>query len=415
MSQIRWKNAPACEGTAHPSGIKGHDGGRASWVVHYRCDCGVRGLMMLCDGRVKYVLGLGEISCGGCGRIHSARAFWHRIEPILDPDFAGDERARDALGDDELVDLWAGDLRARACRPKTVAVMTSTMRSFAKRTAPTPLLAVTREQIIGYLGTEGWSPRTRRTYRTTLATFYDWAVLTDRIAANPAARLPRPRVPYSEPNPLSTEQIETLLGSGVRRRTRMMILLAAYQGLRASEISAVHGSDVDRGILHVPDGKGGTSLRRPLHPLVAEVAESFPTDGYWFPGNNGRAHVDGRSVSTTIGKAMRRAGITGHRPHQLRAWHATELIRAGVDAVTVQHSMRHATLGTLHKYVHPDAADVRSALSQLPRVHVPGYDSQTPEDAATCAERLRQVGVQAERRSQADRRSREKARRGKRA
>jgi integrase/recombinase XerD len=100
---------------------------------------------------------------------------------------------------------------------------------------------------------------------------------------------------------------------------------------------------------------------------VLELASGFPADDYWFPGN-GAPHIDGRSVSSTLSHAMSRAGIAGHRPHQLRAWHATELIRAGVDAVTVQHSMRHATLGTLHKYIHPDAADVRSALELLPRI-----------------------------------------------
>jgi len=245
--------------------------------------------------------------------------------------------------------------------------MTSTVLSFSRRVAPAPLLSVTRDQLIAYLGTEGWSPLTRRTYRTTLVSFYEWATQTGLVPVNPASRLPRTRVPYSEPNPLSTDQINRLLGSGVRRRTQMMILLAAYQGLRAAEIARVHGRDVIDCTLHVPEGKGGTSLRRPLHPAVLATSAGFPRDGYWFPGN-GRPHIDGRSVSATIGQAMRRAGIEGHRPHQLRAWHATELIRAGVDAVTVQHSMRHATLGTLHKYVHPDAADVRAAISLLPRL-----------------------------------------------
>jgi integrase len=340
--------------------------------------------MRLCAGRVAFVLDGPLLECGGCGRPRPPRAFWVEIERVrVDAPHATDQVDAAAL-----VHRWAADLRARACRPKSVSVMTSTVLSFSRRVAPTPLLSVTRDELVAYLGTEGWSPLTRRTYRTTLASFYDWATQTGLTIANPAGRLPRTRVPYSEPNPLSTAQINRLLRSGIRRRTQMMVLLAAYQGLRAAEIAHVHGRDVTDHTLHVPEGKGGTSLRRPLHPVVHAASAGFPRDDYWFPGN-GRPHVDGRSVSATISQAMRRAGIEGHRPHQLRAWHATELIRSGVDAVTVQHSMRHATLGTLHKYVHPDAADVLGAISLLPPLTPVGLVSAghegTPEDRSDSA------------------------------
>ena len=379
-SLAAWDFAPRCEGTAHPNGTKGHDSGPARYAVHIRCACGLAAVMLFCAGRVSYVLAGDVIECGACGRVSAVRAFWERIEPIdaqqheapqhEAPQHDSAPRAAHIAHEGDDLSEWAADLRARACRPKSIQDMTSTMRTFRKRIAPgLALRAVTRTDIVDFLGTPGWAPLTRRTYRTTISAFYEWLTLTGRIPANPAARLPRTRVPYSEPNPLTTEQVQQLLDSGVRRRTRVMILLAAYQGLRASEVAAVHGDDVRDGMLHVPNGKGGTSLYRPLHPLIEAEAKHMPRDAYWFPGNAAE-HVAGRSVSSTVSAAMRRAGIVGHRPHQLRAWHATELIRAGVDAVTVQHSMRHATLGTLHKYVHPDAANVRAAMNLLPRIDV---------------------------------------------
>lgn len=369
----------ACDGATHAAGTGGHDGGPAVWAVRYQCDCGAGGVIHLCDGRYREVVGGDGIQCAACDRISRVGDYWvaaarigavaaesGRVEPRARSRRASASEGGRAVPAADLVEEWAADLRARACRPKSVATMTSTLRTFAAQLSPTPLEAVSRAQIVDWLGTEGWSPLTRRTYRTTISTFYDWMTVVERIPVNPAARLPRTRVPYSEPNPLTTVQVQTLLDGGCRRRTRMMILLAAYQGLRASEIARVHGRDIEAGLLHIPEGKGGTSLYRPLHPLIADLARSFPQDGYWFPGNRGNAHVDGRSVSSTIAHAMKRAGIVGHRPHQLRAWHATELVRAKVDAVTVQHSMRHATLGTLHKYVRADAADVASALERLP-------------------------------------------------
>src|SRR5690606_2829488 len=109
-----------------------------------------------------------------------------------------------------LIDEWESDLRARGCRQKTIKGMRSTLQSFASSIAPRALETATRTDIVEYLAADGLMPSSRRTYRTTLSTFYSWLTLTGNIPANPAQHLPRPRIPYWEPNPLSTEQIQRL-------------------------------------------------------------------------------------------------------------------------------------------------------------------------------------------------------------
>lgn len=361
-----------CDGLAHATGTRGHDAtAHASVRVHCRCDCGIDETMLLCASRVQFVLAAGEMDCGACGATHDVREFWDRIDALDDgADATGAPAVAQSHGDEQVLQAWHHDLVARGCTEKSITGMLSAVHSFAKRVG-IPLAHVTRDHVVEYLASPGWTAGTRRTYRTTLSGFYDWMTERGEVASNPAARLPRVRLPYSEPDPLTTEQIETLMNSGIYAKTRMMVLLAAYQGLRVSEIAAVHSRDVDldEGWLHIPNGKGGTSLRRPLHHLVLEHARRMDApNGYWFPGLHGRPHISGSSVSQTLSNAMRRAGIVGHRPHQLRAWHATEMVHAGVDAITVQHSMRHATLGTLHKYVHPSAARVSEGMSALPVV-----------------------------------------------
>src|SRR5690606_29207842 len=110
----------------------------------------------------------------------------------------------------------------------------------------------------------------------------------------PSLRLPVVKVPKARPRPYTQEQIDRMLSTGAYRRTRAMILLAAYQGLRAFEIAAVHSDDIDldAGTLKVV-GKGG---RLDYLPLAAPIRELAPTmgEGWWFPARGGRTgHVLG--------------------------------------------------------------------------------------------------------------------------
>lgn len=302
---------------------------------------------------------------------HEARVFATellRLAAIADGGQAAEPPAQRDRSDDALLDLIELDMRARACRPRSIKEMRATVKAFARH-ARKALIQATRDDVISYLTRDGLKPVTIRTYRTALSTFYRFLVDEGLLTANPTARLPKVKLPHTEPAPLSTEEIQRLLDSGIRRRTRMMVLLAAYQGLRAVEISQVRGDAIDwrRMQLTVRGGKGGTELVRPLHSAVADYARTggFPEHDWWFPGN-GNEHVSAQAVSMVIARALERAGIVGHRPHQIRAWHATELIEAGADAVTVQYSMRHSNLSSLHKYARPSNDRIRNAIETLP-------------------------------------------------
>lgn len=62
----------------------------------------------------------------------------------------------------------------------------------------------------------------------------------------------------------------------------------------------------------------------------------------------------GVTVSRRIKRTFKRAGVTGHRPHDLRATFATKAIRSDVDLVTVQNWLGHASLETTQRYILPD-------------------------------------------------------------
>lgn len=284
---------------------------------------------------------------------------------------------------DDILDYWSAYMRAQHCTERTIREREIFIRSMLRHTGADSLLDVTKQNLILFLGRRDLTGKTKQNYRSTLHTFYTWMQDEELRLDNPAARLPRPRVEPTEPNPVSTDDIQAVLRSGIYGTTIMKVLLYSYQGLRASEIAAVHGGNIDwqAATILTVEAKGRKVVTRPLHSLVLEhaVDAAYPRDGYWFPGEHG--HVRGKSVSNTLCAAFRRAGIN-HRAHQMRAWHGTTLLELGADSLDVQHSLRHSDGQSLKAYIRPSQERIRAAMEMLPRVEVPSRPPRRPDKPA---------------------------------
>lgn len=279
------------------------------------------------------------------------------------------------MDDDALLDYWSDYMRAENCTENTIGERMILIRALLRRSGAT-LLTMTRHHLIADLSRK-LSPKTRQNYKSLYHTLFTWMQDEGFRADNPGARLPRTKVTRDEPNPVTTDDIEYLLASGIYAKTRLYVLLYAYQGFRAIEIAAVAGENIDwenQRILSV-DGKGGKVVWRPIHPIVWAEIQRYPRQGFFFPSGGG--HVSRKTVSNVLSKALKRAGIQ-HRPHQLRAWHATELIEAGVSTIVAQHSMRHSDLQSLNRYVRVSDDAIREAMEMLPGVLVPTRSGRAP-------------------------------------
>lgn len=195
---------------------------------------------------------------------------------------------------------------------------------------------------------------TRQTERGALTAFFTFLHDEGMREDNPATKLPIVRVPKGKPRPFTAEQIDALLTSGAYTRTRAMILLGYYQGFRVSSIAPVHGHDIDmlsnriRSVV-----KGRKEVWFPLHPVIAEIAQTMPKDGYWFPARGGRdGHIRPASVTDLITKAKKRTEIAERKltPHSLRHAFATDLLEEGVDIRVVQELLAHEHLSTTQIY-----------------------------------------------------------------
>jgi integrase len=275
---------------------------------------------------------------------------------------------------DHVIQMWTMHMTAQDCTTKTIRERVIVIRHLIRFLQLVDLTGVTKTDLVSFLARPGLAAGSRQSYRSTLSSFFGWAFDEDLIDHDPAARLPRVRNRAKEPDPISTEELQQLLDSGIRRDTVLKVLLYAYEGLRASEIAAIAGTDIDwgSGRLYVTAAKGRRPVWRPMHSLVLTyvLEHDYPKTSYWFP--SGDSHVTGRSVSDVISKAMHRAGIA-HRPHDLRKWHGTTLLALGADSLDVQHSLRHVDGQSMKAYVLPNEPRIRRAKELLPKVSTPTW------------------------------------------
>lgn len=284
----------------------------------------------------------------------------------------------EAMTNEEVFDVFLEYMKAGNLAKRTISSRLSILTQLSRH-QNVPLVEVKAFHLRREIGRDDLKPASKATMRNVFRAFFGFLEEEGLIAENPSLRLPVVKVPPHRPRPYTQEQIDRLLSTGAYRRTRSMILLAAYEGLRASEIAAVHSDDIDlhAGTLKV-FGKGGRTDYLPLHPTIRELAETMGP-GYWFPARGGReGHIHGNSVSDLLTDARNRAGITDRRltGHSLRHSFGTELVRGGANIRAVQELMRHSSLSTTQRYTEVLDEDRRQALDVLHVREIPAMSGR---------------------------------------
>lgn len=267
---------------------------------------------------------------------------------------------------EELLDAFNTEARARGNRPSTINHRRRRCEQFGRTTGLDPA-DVTRTDLVEWIAAEHWAPETRAGARSALSTVLTFAYESGRIAHNPAARLPSVRVPRGAARPAS----EIAIRDAVNRaspRVRLMLLLAAYQGLRRMEIAGLHTDDLTDSGLHIV-GKGGVERIVPLHPSMAaeldvHLGPGITTSGWLFPNEDGSDHLTPESVGRSMSRRLPR-GVSGH---QLRHRFATKAYAATYDIRSVQELLGHSSPTVTARYTAAPEAGLISTVLAVPPI-----------------------------------------------
>lgn len=238
------------------------------------------------------------------------------------------------------------------------------------------------------LARDGMAPRTIRLVHSVLRRALGQARVWGIIATNPAELAKPPKVADRETAILQPDQAALLLE---RLRGKPLYLIAALAlgtGLRRNEMLALRWPNVDLGAgrltvdesleqifthgirIKGPKTKHGRrTISLPTH-LVTELREHWreqqeqrlaaglgkaPADAPVFAAIDGR-YLSPNAITKAWAAAMTAIGMPAVTLHSLRHLHASMLIAAGVDILTISRRLGHAsptiTLGTYGHLVH---------------------------------------------------------------
>ncbi|WP_413816407.1 site-specific tyrosine recombinase XerD [Pigmentiphaga sp.] len=204
----------------------------------------------------------------------------------------------------------------------------------------------------------------------TLRRYFQWALRTHRVQADPCLTLRAAKQAPRLPKTLSESQVEALLAApdpetelGLRDRAMLETLYAT--GLRVSELVSLKSLDVglNEGVVRVVMGKGGKDRLVPLgaeaaHWIARYLVESRPallggrvSDVLFVTARAGA--MTRQSFWLIVKKYAARAGIRAAlSPHVLRHAFATHLLNHGADLRVVQMLLGHADISTTQIYTH---------------------------------------------------------------
>jgi len=216
----------------------------------------------------------------------------------------------------------------------------------------------------------------------TLRHFFAFLAAEGHVAADPAARLERPRVPQRLPGAvLSVPEVKRLLGAaepsprGLRDRAMVEVFYAT--GVRRAELRNLDLCDLDHAerTLLVRAGKGEKDRLLPLTRscyagLTDYLRRGRPELMTRHPDSTRAVFLSARgqrlssmALADSLTKLGRAAGINKRlTPHTLRRSCATALLKNGVSLRHIQLLLGHADLSITSVYLRLDPSDLRREL-----------------------------------------------------
>ena len=204
-----------------------------------------------------------------------------------------------------------------------------------------------------------------------------------------AVRVQRDQLPRRAPRALDARQQKRFLRAVEARplaRDRAIGQLLFYSGVRVDELVSLDDGDVPlsarKGKVIVREGKGGDSREIPIvDPTArASVAEWKKERASWphaaenpalFLNRRG-GRMSARAVDQLLDALAADANLVGDdgnpaaSAHTIRHTFGTNLLRSGVNIVTVAELMGHRGLDTTRLYTLPTERDLENAVAKLP-------------------------------------------------
>jgi integrase len=294
--------------------------------------------------------------------------------------------------------FWLENCAKPAVRPSTyIAYSTSVNNHILGAVGGVKLTKLNAAQVQAmdaHLAEKGESPRTRRLALAMLSMALKRAIKLGLLVGNACDAVDPPRVPDSEINPLTPDQVSILLEAVEGDRFEGIYAVALGGGLRIGELLGLQWPCVDlktgavvvrytqtdiKGLVTLTEPKSKSSRRRITLPeSVVEIlrkhrkkmlAEGHAAAERVFVNDFGAPLRRAQFQLAHFKPLLKRAGLPDFRFHDLRHTHASLLLGDGANIKVIQSRLGHSKIQqTLNCYAHllPEAdADAAASLDKL--------------------------------------------------
>lgn len=218
---------------------------------------------------------------------------------------------------------------------------------------------ITVQQIQHWLANPNWKPSSKKGALGSVRRFFHYLEITNTRTDNPTKTLLSVKVPRYRARPTPDTVLQNALKRASSTEEELMLMLAAYAGLRRFEIAKLHTHDRQGNWLTI-HGKGAHTRLIPIHPQLAEYLD-LKTTGYYFPGR-----FTGHRSTDFIGKRISKLLEGEYTSHTLRHWFGTTTYKKTKNIRVVQELMGHADIKTTQTYIGIDDSDLEDAVNTLP-------------------------------------------------
>jgi integrase/recombinase XerD len=279
-----------------------------------------------------------------------------------------------------LIDGFLLERKSRGLQERSIEFYRSHLKHFARWLSSQGITEIDRitpaviRAFLLYLEATKHKPGGVHAYFRTLRAFLKWYQLEfDRADwLNPLRKVQAPKVPKEPLDPVSLDDIRALLAvchgeKFTADRDKAVILTLLDSGVRASELLRIDFADCNTitGDILIRKGKGskprtvfvGRMTRRALRSYLKRRDDNSPA--LFVTDEGERLSYDGlRAVMTRRAKL---AGIPPPALHGFRRAFTMNMLRAGVDLVTISRLLGHGDLQMLLLYAKQNAEDLRDA------------------------------------------------------
>ena len=190
------------------------------------------------------------------------------------------------------------------------------------------------------------------------------------VSDNPFTRISMEKLPQQRIRYLTREEFDRLY-QAANDRLKPIILFAVNTGVRQDNILSLKWDSIDlhRGVFTLPHTKNGERLGLPMNKTVKELLTELNkvrhiNGDYVFSSKVG-TKLDASKVDKWFRQALKTAGITDFRFHDLRHTFASWLSQGDVNIYKVQRLLGHRTIAMTMRYAHLSPQNLQDSVAVL--------------------------------------------------